>query len=188
MKWLKKMSAVIMAICFLLTSFMMPASAVSSSKSYKTGYKKGYVIQRKTGIYNAGARSRKVYTSSKDVYVSERIILNKFVRYDGTWHDTEDVEKLSVSNTKSISVSGNLEIAKKLKLSTSISVGKSVGATYKVNEDKGDICRLALRCDFVEITYTHYTYNKYGKETGKSTQKLLVPIPGTATYYVVYDK
>ena len=186
MKWLKKISAVIIAICFLMTPFMMPASAVSSSKSYKTGYNKGAVIQT-VKLGTGSGRNRKLYTASKAVYVSEKVILDKFVRYDGTWHDTEDVEKLSVSNTKSIGVSGNLDVAKKLKLSTSISVGKSVGATYKVNEKKGDLCRLALRCDYVEITYTHYTYNKYGKETGKSTQKLLVPIPGTATYYVVYD-
>lgn len=186
MKWLKKFGALIMVFCLLVTSFVTPASAVSSSKTYKTGYKKGCVIQTTKGTTGSGRR-RWTYTKTKDVYVSERVILDKFVRYDGAWHTTEDVEKLSVSNTKSIGVSGSLEITKKLKLSTSISVGTSVGATYKVNPKKGDLCRLALKCDYVEITYTHYTYNSKGKQTGKSTKTVLVPIPGSATYYVDYD-
>lgn len=186
MKWLKKISVLLATLCLLFTSTITPALAVSSSKTYKTGYKKGYVIQTTKGYANS-ARRRWTYTKTKDVYVSERVILDQFVRYDGTWHSTEDVEKLSVTNTKSISMSGSTSIAKCLNLSTSISAGTSVGATYKVNPNKGDLCRLALKCDYVEITYTHYTYNSSGTQTGKSTKTVMVPIPGTATYYVVYD-
>ena len=185
MKRIKRIGVLIMTLCLLLTSIVMPAEAVSSSKKFKTGYKKNQVIQIAKG--STGGRGARVYTKSKDVYVSEKIVLDKFVRYDGTWHDTEDVEKLSVTNTKSIGMSGSADVAKKMKLSVSVSIGKSTGATYKVNPKKGDLCRLALRCDYVEITYIHYTYNSKGKQTGKSTKTMLVPIPGSATYCVVYD-
>lgn len=186
MKLFKRIGAMLMLVFFLMTTALTSAAAVSSSKTYKTGYKKGYVIQTEKWITGSGRR-RWYYVKYKDVYVSERVILNKFVRYDGPWHSTEDVEKLSVSNTKSIGVSGSASIAKKLNLGVSISTGSSVGATYKVNPKKGDLCRLALKCDYVEITYIHYTYNRRGKQIGKSTKKVLVPIPDTATYYVVYD-
>lgn len=186
MKMLKKIGAMFLVLALLVPCFATYASALSSSKSFRTGYKKGYVIQTQKS-YTGTGRRRWAYTSAKDVYVSERVIVGKFVRYDGPWHATEDVDKLSVSSSKSIGVSGSVSIAKRLNLSTSVSTGTSVGASYRVNPRKGEYCRLALKCDYVEITYVHYTYNSSGRQKSKTTKTVLVPIPDTATYYVVYD-
>lgn len=186
MKWLKKLGVLLTLVVVLLSSFTLDAAAVSSSKKYKTGYTKGYVIKTEKGTTGSGRR-RWTYTKSKDVYVSERVILDKFVEYDGkAWYSTDDVEKLSVTKSHTVSASGSTDIIKALKLSVSLSVSKSSSVTYKVNPKKGDLCRLALKADFVEITYTHYTYNSSGKQTGQSTKTVLVPIPDTATYYIAY--
>lgn len=186
MKWLKKFGALLMMIVVLLSSFTLDAAAVSSSKKYKTGYTKGYVIKTETGYKNS-IRRKVAYTKSKDVYVSERVILDKFVEYDGkAWYSTDDVEKLTVTKSHTVSATGSKDIIKALKLSVSYSASKSASVTYKVNPKKGDLCRLALKADFVEITYIHYTYNSSGKETGKSTKTVLLPIPDTATYYIAY--
>ena len=56
----------------------------------------------------------------------------------------------------------------------------------KADPKKGDYALLAIKCDFVQITYQHITYNQKGKQTGKTTKTVLVPIQNTAVYYVRY--
>lgn len=186
MKWFKKLGAMMM-VCLLCTMNVAPAQALSSSKSFTSGYAKGDVITKDYAYkYVVRGIKRGKYMRKKYVFQSERVILNKHAKEVGQWCLTEDVDRLTVTKSNSVSVSGSADIAKKMKLSTSVGVSVSSGASFKVNPAKGKYCRLSIMCDYLEVTYIVYTYNSSGKQIGKVTKTFLAPINNTATYYVQY--
>lgn len=182
---MKKMKRIVLILCILLSLLASASPALAAKTS--TGFKKGQVI--KTTKANTGSgRRRWTYTSSKDVFQSETLVRGKYVRAEGNWHQISKGETLtlSITSNKSISVQGSADIAKKLRFSTSISTGKSVGASYKVDSSRGGKCRLELKCDYIKVTYMHYTYNHRQKQTGAKQKTLWIPVSGSATYYIKY--
>ncbi len=185
MKWFKKIGAMMMMVCLLMT-MTMPAHAITSSKSYRTGYSKGDVIKRTYG-YKSSGRRRVTYTKKKYVYVSEKVILSKHVKGMTKWVSTEDVKSINQKYSQSIGASGNLEIVKAMKLNLSISADTTTTINFTIKESKGNYARVSLMCDYVQITYDEYTYNSSGAQTSRQTKTLLVPIKDTAVYYVEYS-
>ena len=185
---LKRTLSFFFIVCIIFST-ILPAMALQSSKSYKTGWKSGQTIDTSYTI-RGGARTRYRVVSSKDVYVSEKPVTDKWVCDVTDWNDTTSCNNLSYNKSKTISASGSVDIIKKLGLKASISIGKttSAGGSHKADPKKGAYARLAIKCDFVEIKYRHITYSpSTGKQTGSTLKTLLVPIPNTAVYYVRYQ-
>ena len=178
-------SLIAVFILCIICSSIAPANAMEASKKYKTGWKNGQVIKTTYGY--RGGRSRGKYVISKDLYVSEKVITDKWVKNVTDWNESKSVINLSYSNSTTISASGSVDIVKSLGLKATISVSKSTsaGGAHKVDPKKGKQACLAIKCDFVQVTYRHVTY-KNGKQTGSTTKTVLVPLPNTAVYYVRY--
>ena len=184
---LRRALTILCMLCMLCSS-VLPMNAMESSKNYTTGHEKDEVI-KKYYQYYGGGRSRGKYTKAKDIYVSEKVITDKWVKdLTGDWNDTSSTDKLKYTKGITISASGSVDVIKALGLKTTLSISKAAnaGADHKVNPKKGSYAKLAVKCDFVEITYKHITYNRNGKQTGSTTKTVLVPIPDTAVVYVRY--
>ena len=187
----KTLKKVLMLIC-LITSMLavtVPASAMSSSKSMRTGYKKNQVIKKTYGLAGSGRKPRR-YTMTKDIYVSEKVVTDRFVKYiTKSWVPNTKDTVLSASESSTISGSGSVDIIKALgfKASFSISKSESSGFSTKPDPKKGNYCRLALKCDYIEVTYNHCVYNSKGKMTSSSKKTVLIPIKGSQAYYIRYN-
>ncbi len=170
----------------LMVSFAQPAFAMSSSLRKKTGHNPGDVLQ-KTYSYNGGRNRGKVLIG-KDVYVSERVITDKFVKNVTEWNATDSVTSLSYNKSNTISATGSVDIIRVLGLKTSVTTGasSSAGGAHKPDPSKGKMACLAIKCDYIEVTYRHFTYSRTGKQTGVTTKTVLTPIANTAVYYVRY--
>ena len=119
--------------------------------------------------------------------MSEKILLDQFVRAESGWYVTEDTDEISISKSKKVTVSSEAEVAKGLKMKISVEVSETLGSKHKPNPKKGDLCRIAVRCDYVEVSFIRYTYNQNGKQIGKKNMKVKIPIEGTAVKYLEYD-
>ena len=190
MKHLFRKLVVILTVLVSVFSMQMhPVSAIGNSANYKTGYRTGTVIRRTYG-YTGSGRTRSRYMKTKDVYLSERKEYEQWAK-DVTkeWVDLSSNKSLQYTQSQTVSASGSVDIVKAMGLKTSLTIGKSssAGATFAGNPKKGRYGKLAGKCDYVIITYNHYTYNSKGRQTGCSKQTVKVPIPGSLAFYVRYS-
>ncbi|GEM_PF-6240428 len=190
MKQLFKKLFVVLAL--FLTVFSLQTNSVNalqSSRSYKTGYKSGQVIQKSYSYYGAG-RSRYRYVKTRDVYVSEKVYTDQWAKDVTNWNSLTTLQNLSYNKSSTISATGSTDVIKAMGLKTSVTIGKSTsaGGSHKADPKKGSAARLSIKSDYVVITYDHYTFNNKGRQTGKSRKTVKVPIPGTQVYYVRYSK
>ena len=183
--------------CFVLAFITIMAFpigvcvAVESSKNKTTGWSEGSVIQYYQGVRpSTGAKRGNVpYTKAKDIYISERVITDQFVKNVTSWNSTESLISLSYNKSSTISGTGSLDIIQKMGFKTSITIGSttSAGGSHKADPAKGREAALAIKCDYFEVTYDHVTYNVKGEETGRNTETVMIPIEGSQTYYINYS-
>lgn len=191
------MKSIFKRICaafLLMTLFVtiIPTGALAASYN---GYSIGDTINTTKGSYRVsrgrGGYVTKYYTATKDVLNSVSKVTNKHDHYISTaWAKTGKYTiTKGESETISLTASSDLKLSKTLagKLGFSKSFAQSSSLSFSINANSAKYNRLAMRADFYKVTYTHYTYNKYGTQTGKSIRTFYAPIKNTAEYYIAYQ-
>lgn len=180
----------ILLTAMLLFGMVMPVTAMAESWN---GYEIGDTLKTTKKYYlvrNGRGTKRVYYTATKDVLVSVTRKNNQKVEdVSSKWAEVDKyaiTEYRSCTITVSASAEAKLskELAVKLGMDTSVTQGLDVGFDIAANKAKSS--KLAVRADYYIVTYKHYTYDKYGKQTGVKTITMNVPIEDTAEYYVRY--